>query len=597
MRNRLARSREERGSIIVLAAVGMVLAMISAGLAVDLGTLAHEARRNQKVADLAALDASRVPVADYQSAALVSAARNGFPTGPGYSVTAVEGVKTDGQCVAQSGSGTVCVTVTSPHKNDFPFVGGSRTVSRAAVAGAGNAIGTVRVGSSVVSASGTVPAQQVPILNRLVSSLIGGTYSTNAVGWQGLANGHVTFGALTSALASVTGDGTFNAGTPDQVLQSTFTAKQLFTATANALNNSGEAANVGVANSVQNIGAAANGTTLSAPLKLYDFFDFGSVVIGNKQDVANARLNVLDLITGAAILADGDNFASFNLAAGDIVGGVIPGGFSGAKVSMSLIEAPQTSFPGPPGKDPAGEYYTQAHTSQVRIKLEAGFNIPLTNAISIPLVGTLTNISVTVPYDVKLGRGHAYLEQVNCGATSQPTNVVIKGATEAATSRLGAVSDADLRATVVNPVPQIGVIGSALAGAVEVRLTNSTSTTVPGNPGVDLTFLPPYEDGSPSQPVPGTGVNLPSLGTSNTTATVLGVLNTGLLNDVINGVNASGLSFSTNTVGLNGSILQPVLDALGLSFASADVWAPPVQNCAALSPVPTQSNSTPVLKG
>ncbi len=60
MRSRLVRSREERGSILVLSTVGMVLAMISAGLAVDLGTLAHEARRAQKVADLAALDAARV---------------------------------------------------------------------------------------------------------------------------------------------------------------------------------------------------------------------------------------------------------------------------------------------------------------------------------------------------------------------------------------------------------------------------------------------------------------------------------------------------------------------------------------------------------
>ena len=267
------------------------------------------------------------------------------------------------------------MTVTSPHSNNFPFVGGRDSMTRTAMAGAGNAIGTVRVGSSVLAANGTLPTARVPILNQLVSGLIGANYSTTAVGWQGLANSTVTYGALTSALAGVTGNATFTTGTPNEVLNSTFTMGQLLTATSNVLNNNG---NSSVATNVTGIknGINTSATYLSLPLKLYDFFDFGSVVVGNKQDVANATLNVFDLITGGAILADGDNFASFNLAVGDIVGGVIPGGFSGAKISMSLIEAPQQSFPGPPGKDASNNYYTSAHTSQVRLKVELGSTSP-----------------------------------------------------------------------------------------------------------------------------------------------------------------------------------------------------------------------------
>ena len=164
-------------------------------------------------------------------------------------------------------------------------------------------------------------------------------------------SGDVRFAALTSALATVTGNATFNLGTTNEVLQSTFTAAQLFTATADAVNNSGDAADATVATSVANIGAAASGTSLSAPLKLYDLFNFGSVGVGNKQDVANVSLNVLELIKGGAILADGDHFASFSLAVADIVGGVIPRGFSGATVSMGLIGAPQQSFRGRAGRD------------------------------------------------------------------------------------------------------------------------------------------------------------------------------------------------------------------------------------------------------
>ena len=590
--------RSERGAILVLSAAGMVIALIASALAIDIGRLAQAAREDQKIADLAALDASRDLPAAYQARAEESALRNGFPLGrAGYSINAVEGVKTNGTtCQTIAGAGSVCVTVTSPHSNNFPFVGGRNSMTRAAMAGAGNAIGTVRVGSSVLAANGTLPTSRAPILDKLVSGLLGFNYSLSAVGWQGVASSTVTYGALTSALAGVTGDATFNTGTPNQVLNSTFTMGQLLTATTDVLNNNG---NSSVAT---NILAMKNGinttaTYLSLPLKLYDFFDFGSVVVGNKQDVANATLNVFDLITGGAILADGDNFASFNLAVGDIVGGVIPGGFSGAKVSMSLIEAPQQSFPGPPGRDASNNYYTSAHTSQVRVKLELGFNIPLTNAISIPLVGSITNIAVSVPYDLQLGRGHAYLEQINCGASAEPTSVVIKGVTDVGTSRLGAVADADLKALVANPTPQLGVIGSALAGLVQVKLTNATSTTIPGNAGVDLTFAPPYADDRPSQPVPGTGINLPSLATTNTEATVSGILNTGLLNDVLGGVNISGLNLSSSGIGVNTSILQPVLEALGLSFGTADIWAPPVQTCAALSPVPTQLTAVPVLRG
>ena len=591
--------RTERGSILILSTAGMVVALIAGGLAIDLGFLAQEAREAQKVADLAALDASWVLPADPNAAAQDSALRNGFPTDPGYSVTAVEGVKLNGQCQPQAGAGTVCVTATSPHKNRFP-VGGRTTVSRVAVAGRGNAIGTVRVGSTVASADGSISPMQDKLLDKTISSLIGGTYSTDAVGWQGLATGDVSFAALTSALATVTGNTTFNLGTTDEVLQATFTAAQLFTAMANALNNSGDAADATVATSVTDIGAAASGTSLSVPLKLYDLFNFGTVVVGNKQDVANASLNILDLIKGAAILADGDHFASFNLAIADIVGGVIPGGFNGATVSLGLIEAPQPSFPGAAGRDGNGDYYTSAHTSQVRVKLEARFDIPLTNTISILGIGSISVVRVSVPYYLDLGRGHAYLEDISCSTSVEPTSVEILGTTEVGTVQLGLVSDSalanQLSTPSLQPVPT--VIGSELTGAVVVSITSNTGTTIPANSGTMLTFNPPYTDSSPSQPVPGTALYLPALATTNTTATVLGVLDTGLLNDVINGVNASGLTFSSGTTGVNTSILKPLYDALGLSFGGADIWAPPEQTCAALSPgLPAASGSPPVLRG
>lgn len=596
-----SRRRNERGSILVLSTVGVVIAMIAAALAVDLGFLAQEARTAQKVADLAALDAARVPPADYNAAAQASASRNGFPT---TGVTGIEGVKVDGKCQAQPGAGMVCVTATSPHKNAFPFVGGPSSLSRTAVAGSGNPIGAVRVGSKVATVSGSIPEMQDALLDKTISSLIGGSFSADAVGWKGLADGSVTFGALASELAAVTGNATFSVGTPTQVLQSTFTAGQLFTAMANALNNSGDTADVSIANSVQTIGANVDGTALSAPLKLYDLFNFGSVVIGNKEDVANATLNVLELIRGGAILADGDHFASFTLTAGDVfnaIGEVIPGGFTKVKVSMGLIEAPQRSV-GPPGKNAAGVYYHFAETSQIRVRLDVELRIPLTEAITvagIPVLAIGSLVDTKVSYYLAAGTARAYLDAMNCGTSAEPSSVDILGVTDVGKSSVGFVSDANLRNRLTVPVPETQTVLSIL-GLLNVTTTGAVTTTIPGNPGITRTFTPSYTDDSASQPVPGTMLSLPALAEANLTVNPLvALLDTGtLLSDLVQGINSTGLTFSSGVPGLNTSVLKPLYDAIGLSFGGADLWAPPPQTCAGLSPLGLPPNNTPpVLRG
>ena len=72
---RLGRRRDERGAMLILAAVGLVLAMIFAALAIDIGFLAADKRTDQKFADLAALDASR-DLTNIQALADASVARN-----------------------------------------------------------------------------------------------------------------------------------------------------------------------------------------------------------------------------------------------------------------------------------------------------------------------------------------------------------------------------------------------------------------------------------------------------------------------------------------------------------------------------------------
>jgi len=613
--------RDEGGAVLVLATVGFVLAMISASLAVDLGVLAADKRTDQKIADLAALDASRdlAGVSAYCSPpplasgplcpAVISATRN-FATHDAQTTVSAERVSPNaaGDWVADPAGSNVRVTVSSPRKPYFPFVGSdSRTVTADAVAGAGNAIGTVQVGSNLASLSGSIPAAssesqlQVLMLNKTISALIGGNYSANLVGWRGLAEGSVKFGALTSALGSVTGNGTFAVGTTQEVLDSTFTMGQLLTAMTNVLNNSG---NSSAGTSVAGINTA---NTLTGSMTLGDFLGVGSVVVGNKQDVANATLNVLDMIRGGAILADGDNFASFDLTKVEVP---IPGVFNSAKVSMGLIQAPQLDF-GSPGKDPlTGDYYTQAHTSQIRVKVDVNISVPLTSALTTTvgigplavtsqLLGAGTLVNATFSYYLDAGTAHAYLDAMRCGASAEPTGVDIWGVTDMGTSKLALVNDSALAATGNPALSGSQPVLSLLAGLVNVKTTGVLSTTIPGNSGVMRTFLPTY-DGVTSQEVPGTMLSLPAVtgGSLTVDPVVVGLNASGLLGDLVTGINSATAVNPAlpNAAKVPTSILKPLYEALGLSFGSADLWAPQVQTCAAVSALPVTPTNTPVLK-
>jgi uncharacterized membrane protein len=615
--------RDERGAVLVLATVGFVLAMISASLAVDLGVLAADKRTDQKIADLAALDASRdldgvtahcspPPTASGPFCpAVISASRN-FSANDADTTISAERVSPNaaGDWVADPAGSNVRVTVSSPRKPYFPFVGSdSRTVTAKAVAGAGNAIGTVRVGSRLASLSGNTPSAsteanlQVLMLNKTISALIGGNYSTDLVGWRGLADSSVTFGALTSSLGTLTGNGTFTAGTPEEVLDSTFTMGQLLTAMTNVLNNSG---NSSAATRVAGINSEMNSAThLDQPLKLRRFFDFGGVVVGNKQDVANATLNVLDMIRGGAIVANGDHFASFELTKAQVP---MPAVFNGATVSMGLIEAPQIAE-GSPGKRANGTYYTHARTSQIRVKLDVKVRTVLSSALTATVGVGLTAVTTqllaagspvdaTFSYYLDAGTAHAYLDAMRCGASAEPTGVDIWGVTDIGTSKLGLVSGTALgtRETTPNPTNQTVVVG--LAGLVNVKTTSVLSTTIPGNSGVMRTFLPAY-DGVTSQEVPGTTVSLPAVTSGSLTVepAVVGLNASSLIGDLVVAINATTNPALPNAPGAPTSILKPLYNALGLSFGSADLWAPQEQTCAAVSLLPVQQTNTPVLKG
>lgn len=566
----------ERGAVQVMAAVGMVVAVIASALAIDIGRLAQERRNNQKVADMAALDTVRALVAgdDLTLAAGASAQRNGFPWATaGYDVTAQPGTVVDGAFVPGplAGATAVEVTVSSPFRNYFAE--GSRTVSAKARSALAGPLGSVAVGSTLAGVSGTVGATEVRVLNRFLSRVVApGTVSVDAVGWKGIADASVTFERLRTALG-------LSAGTVDGVLDAQLTYRQLLDATVSALQADGTATSLAAATPLAQIASQVS-AAVGATFTVRDLF---SVVgtIGDGQDVANATLRVLDIVRGGAVVADGDHFVSFDLTSSDV--GAIPG-FNFARVKLGLIEGPQAKS-GPPGTDTGGGYLTTASTSQLRALVEVHLRIVLSG---------LGLTDVRVPFLIEAGTARAHLHAMACTSPSPPARVDIRAETDAATARLGAVGDAALSnpSTPPTPVPTRVV---DVAGLVTVDTNSVVTATAPGNPGTTLSYFPPYEAGSPSQRVSATALALPSLAVSNLTVNVLLLgLNGNLIAlDVSNGTNAA-------TPGVMAEVFAPLARALGITYAGADVWAPPPQRCTSglVSPNPASSGYTvPALIG
>lgn len=560
----------ERGAILIIATIGIVLAVVSAALAVDLGRQAQEARRNQKVADLAALDAVRALPNDPTGAAQQSATRNEFDyTAPGNQLTVEPGNIDASRNFVPGPLGTAnAVRVTARSIVRGGFLPGDQSVLRRAVAAMGTStpIGTVRVGSKMATVSST----ERTILNRLLNQTVGGSHPVDAVGWKGLADANVSFERLRTALNLTT-------GSADQVLDTQLTFRRLLEATVTALNADGTPSSAAAITPLTSIATnvAASG---GGQVTLRDLFDIAGNA-GNGSDVANATINVLDIVRGGAIVADGNHFASMDLTASEI--GPIPG-LNFARVKFGLIEPPQQET-GPP-KDELGNYRTVARTSQARVLVELHLQLPLTG---------LGLVDVTVPYYLDAGSAEALLDSLNCSSGGdKPASVDILGRTTAGTSSVGTVSDAALGTEVPVPSPT-GATLVNVVGLVTVSTTGAITTTIPGNSGTMLTFTPEYTPDAASKPVPGTQLSVPLLTSANVNVSVVGLLDANAIKlDVINGVN--------NAVpGLTSNLLDPIYRSLGLAFAGADVWAPPVQTCQAVnfvpSPPPPPGSGVPVL--
>ncbi len=419
----------EQGAILVLAAVGFTLALVAAALAVDLGRVAAQARDNQAVADLAALDAVRDTLAA-QSRAEASAARNGFTLGADRTVVAEVGtVDADNAFILGGGTDAVRVTVTSPV--DHRFAPGSRAVTRVAVA-TKQAIAGFSIGSSL----GTVSTSEAPLLNRLLERFLGGTVgSVSLVSYNGLANAYVNVGELAAAMGFAT---------VSELLTADVTLAQLLAGTATVLNADGVVA-------AADVNALAAVVTSSTTFQLGDFLSVDQGALGR---AAGFGVNALQLVTAAGALANQDTF----LDAGAVVS--VPG-VASTRLGVKVIEAAQT-YIGPVGGS--------VDTSQV--------DLTLTPAIDTGL-GGLLRLSGNLPVSFVAAAAVGTLSAIDC--TGPPPGITVGVAGQPVTTRVAATLGVSLLGVPVASVAigPVSATGLASSNSIDFDYPSEFSPTAP----------------------------------------------------------------------------------------------------------------------
>lgn len=518
--------RSERGSILILSVVGMVLAIVSASLAIDLGFLAHEIRVDQKVADLAALDAIRDLPANPTATGEASATRNAFPyTSTGYALAVKWGPSKTGPWstdTALLGAATaIQVTATSPHKNFFPFVSGGQTKSRSAVATLQD-----RAQFSVGSKLATLNPTDNTALNKVMTAILGTSTAVNltVVGYQGLASGTVSLADLVAADPSL--------GTADSLLTTSVSVKKLAQATLTALNNKAAGGDTAAAAAATPLATFASTINSALMVKLGDMLDIQQPA-DPASVAANTQFNVFDLITGAGEVGmfNGTNAVSIpNFTLG------IPGLIS-ATLKLTIIEPPKISAFGPALYDATTmTWATTATTAQIKVEL--------TTHITVGSCGFLgTCVDMQMPLVLSAAKATGSLTDVRCPTGSSTRDADINVVTA------GSNATADNTLTVhllgVPLLPDLSLVSTNVAVA--------GGTTSP-----DLTFSgPPFP--TPIQSTSATGAGLAVATQSK--LTLLGYIPVGpvlsLLNPVMTDIDAK--------------ILAPVFNALGLSVGGADI--------------------------
>ena len=558
------RRRDERGAVLFMVATLAAVLILVGAFAVDLGAQRVGRRDMQALADLVALDMARqldgttktgvlTASAAWNNQLTQSVARNSTTLGDNPTVTAVAGTVDALTGVFSPTAANVvptAVKVSAKSSVDFSFVPGDQgSFNRTAVAQT-ESNACWGLGSYAAALDTDKAALLYPLLGQALSTSL----NLQAIGYNGLASTNIT-------LLNLLEVDRLNVGTTEELLATSVSVKDFYLAVADALSANGDTANAAlVQNIAVHIGSVAHNVNIGELL---------NVSQGNTAALSTT-LNVFNLLTGAAFLANGSSavaLQSLNLTLPLL--GTVSGG-------LSLIQKPVNT---------CGKKGTTLHTEQATVgPLSANLSSGLLSGITIP---GLTTVGVTAPTPISVSASLAGANGTLADVTCSPASMKVDVTSELA----GAHLEVPLRLTGrINPLG-IGLVNLVLPLTIKLDTTQSSQVHT-------ATLTPPPFDvktstGSGTIGLSGATATI-TLDPSWTAVTLLGVNVKPLVTAVVNGlVNGQILTSLLSTVVtpvanlIDTAVLGPLQRLLGLTVAGADVFA--------RAPAPTCDN--PVLKG
>lgn len=386
-------AENRRGSISIISAAFIFVAVAAAALAVDMGSLYTERRTLQGATDLAAMAAANdIPNAEAVVAATLKA--NGIDA----SFEIVRGQYTaDADIPAenrfnpgQRPFNALRVDVSEPGQIYFAraFTDNEFKVGVSAVA-ANSASATFSIGSRLLSLRGGV-------VNKLLSGLLGSEISLSVMDYDALIKSEVQLLSFMDALAAHLN---ITAGTYSDVLNASVTVGDIIAAIAEVTDDNGDSKTTLVLTRLVGQVDLSQTVRLSA---LINLGHFAEASIGSPNSGLDALVSVMQLVSGSAVLANGSRQVEIDLAAS------VPG-LLGLTLGVAIGEPPQYS-----SSLAVGQGGSVIRTAQTRLNLVA----------EVGGTGVLSGVKVRLPIYLDLAYGEARLASTSCSAGGAATATI-----------------------------------------------------------------------------------------------------------------------------------------------------------------------------
>lgn len=538
------RVRRERGSLIVAAAVALLVAVILLG-AVQWAYVVYARRDMQKGADLAALTGAQVMLNG--SASDCTAAMAAATTNVGQNLTGLMAVPASGVSVlcgrwdpnlyaatARHFSSTpaagvrenaVEVTLSKTVPSLVPFLSSSTVTANSVASLPGTPVAAFSIADTLVGTSGTTN-----LLGQLLQGVGLNLTSLDLVGYDGLANATITPSGLLNALGiPVSADATVgdlntllaaNNVSLGDVLNATLTAAgQQSLLGLNTTLLSAIEAQLGV----NSLSLALGSTTAAAGGGL-----FAEISAATAQSALNAQVSALGVLATAISVATAGHAATVNLSSPSCLLGLLC-----VEVAAQAVEPAQIGI---------GGVGTQAYTAQIRTYVHIYTDTASTNPL-LAILGTtnILKLMIDIPIAIDLNSAQATLEAL-CDTQDD------EGRDLATIAVSGEVAKA-----CVGNIATTSVFSSTFSCSDDLGSQQLMSLTLLGTPLASVTVNPISIDALPeigsgtfyageSEQIPADGNQL-AIGT--TVDNILNALFAGILDGTLSGSSSSTVSTAT----------------------------------------------------